>query len=77
VFLFLARHPFVEPDMFDNNSDSMMYRVLRGRDGRWEVTLRNLKKPLGRFERMEDAMQYARDTMAEERRYEFMAARHA
>ena len=63
--------------MFNNDKDSLMYRVLRGRDGRWEVRMSNLKKPLGRFDRMEDAMQYARDTIAEERRYEFMAARHA
>jgi len=47
--------------------DTQVYRVLRGPDGRWQVTQRDRKKPLAKFDRMEDAMQYARDFLAEQR----------
>ena len=46
---------------------AQVYRVVRGQDGRWQVTQHNRPKPLAKFDRMEDAMQYARDFQAEQR----------
>ncbi|MGI4814954.1 MAG: DUF2188 domain-containing protein [Janthinobacterium lividum] len=63
--------------MFYDDANEAVFKVLRGKDGRWEVTQRALKKPLGRFDRMDDAMQYARDVMAEQRRADWLNARHA
>lgn len=61
--------------MFYDDSKEAVYRVLRGTDGRWEVRQPTAKKPLAHFERMDDAMQYARDVMAENRRSAWRAAR--
>lgn len=63
--------------MFYDNENESVFRVLRGKDGRWEVTQPTAKKPLARFERMDDAMQYARDVIAENRRYAWLTAKHA
>lgn len=48
-------------------NESEIYRVLRAPDGRWEVRQRDRKRPLAKFERMDDAIQYARDFQAEAR----------
>ncbi len=47
--------------------ETQIYRVLKGADGRWEVHRRDQAKPLAKFQRMEDAIQYARDFQAEAR----------
>ena len=62
--------------MFYDDTNESIFRVLRGKDGRWEVTRQTVKKPLARFDRMDDAMQYARDVMAENRRCAWLSARH-
>jgi hypothetical protein len=57
-----------------DTSDSF-YKVMRGKDGRWEVRDPVRVKPLARFDRMSDAMQYAHDMLAEQRRMERLSAR--
>jgi len=47
--------------------ETQIYRVLKGADGRWEVHRPGQSRPLAKFARMEDAMQYARDFQAEAR----------
>lgn len=59
-----------------DTSDSL-FNVLRGKDGRWEVKETHRPKPLGRFDRMSDAVQYVREMLAEQRRMERMSARRA
>jgi len=47
--------------------ESCIYSVSRGPDGRWEVRQRGVQRPLAKFARMEEAIQYARDFQAEAR----------
>ena len=63
--------------MYYDTSNETIYRVLRGKDGRWEVTQETAKRPLARFDRMDDAMQYARDVQAENRRFAWLTDRQA
>ena len=63
--------------MYYDTTNETLFRVLRGKDGRWEVTQQTAKRPLARFDRMDDAMQYARDVQAENRRYAWITARQA
>lgn len=47
--------------------ETQIYRVVKGADGRWEVHRRGQARPLAKFRRMEEAIQYARDFQAEAR----------